>query len=253
MPTPNPEEQLRRKGALLNRLSVWRSQSRPSSPSPNASRLNPRRVSFSLGPSVVRPSPFRLPSHPPTEQRAENAESQYTHFTQEVSDSLHRLAATSPEVEITLAPFFNEGVADHKSFEPFTFGLSHDGTPVQLCRSLRTRNYIEFMGNNKIGFATRVMSRGSHAQIWYQNHQVYVQDTGSSAGTFLNGAVLSREPGSISSPHCLRDGDILQLGRNFVPTAERPETWSCVVARIQIKTNTGVTTHREGESRALLD
>ncbi|MEM6283727.1 MAG: FHA domain-containing protein [Chloroflexota bacterium] len=58
--------------------------------------------------------------------------------------------------------------------------------------------------------ADRGVSR-RHAQVYFLNGKVYIEDLKSSNGTFLNGDEL--EPGK---PYQLRDGDELMLGRMLV-------------------------------------
>ncbi|KAG2346483.1 hypothetical protein BDR05DRAFT_857199, partial [Suillus weaverae] len=55
----------------------------------------------------------------------------------------------------------------------------------------------------------KVLSR-IHAEIWSDNGKIYIKDTKSSSGTFLNHSRLSLA-GSESAPHQLKDGDIVQL------------------------------------------
>jgi FHA domain len=64
-----------------------------------------------------------------------------------------------------------------------------------------------------IVFRSKVVSR-NHAKIWYSNRQWYLQDVGSSSGTFLNHIRLSSP--NVESPPCpIKDGDIVQLGIDF--------------------------------------
>jgi hypothetical protein len=64
-----------------------------------------------------------------------------------------------------------------------------------------------------IVFRSKVVSR-NHAKMWSSNGQWYLQDVGSSSGTFLNHIRLS-PPNVESTPYAIKDGDIVQLGIDF--------------------------------------
>jgi hypothetical protein len=64
-----------------------------------------------------------------------------------------------------------------------------------------------------IVFRSKVVSR-NHAKLWCSNGQWYLQDVGSSSGTFLNHIRLS-PPNVESTPYTIKDGDIVQLGIDF--------------------------------------
>lgn len=66
---------------------------------------------------------------------------------------------------------------------------------------------------NAIVFRSKVVSR-NHAKMWSSNGQWYLQDVGSSSGTFLNHIRLSA-PNIESTPYTIKDGDIVQLGIDF--------------------------------------
>jgi len=64
-----------------------------------------------------------------------------------------------------------------------------------------------------IVFRSKVVSR-NHAKMWSSTGQWYLQDVGSSSGTFLNHIRLSA-PNVESTPYVVKDGDIVQLGIDF--------------------------------------
>src|SRR5271170_6782065 len=66
---------------------------------------------------------------------------------------------------------------------------------------------------NAVVFRSKVVSR-NHAKMWSSNGQWYLQDVGSSSGTFLNHIRLS-PPNVESTPYPIKDGDIVQLGIDF--------------------------------------
>ncbi|KAI8852985.1 hypothetical protein BC829DRAFT_440295 [Chytridium lagenaria] len=62
-------------------------------------------------------------------------------------------------------------------------------------------------------FKSKVVSR-NHAELWMRDGQIYLRDTGSSSGTFLNRMRLSPS-GKLSRPYPLKDGDLIQLGIDY--------------------------------------
>jgi pSer/pThr/pTyr-binding forkhead associated (FHA) protein len=70
-----------------------------------------------------------------------------------------------------------------------------------------------------IVFRSKVVSR-NHAKMWCSNGQWYLQDVGSSSGTFLNHIRLS-PPNVESTPYAIKDGDIVQLGIDFRVTISK--------------------------------
>lgn len=82
-----------------------------------------------------------------------------------------------------------------------------------------------------IRFRSKVVSR-HHAELWLgEDGSVYIRDTASSSGTFLNNTRLS--PQSVASgPVKLKDGDTLQLGVEYRGGEE--EVYRCVRMRIEL-------------------
>ncbi|KAJ9079795.1 hypothetical protein DSO57_1031797 [Entomophthora muscae] len=83
---------------------------------------------------------------------------------------------------------------------------------------------------DRIAFKSKVVSR-SHAEIWSEGGQFFLRDTKSSSGTFLNQQRLS-PPNQESSPHLLKDGDILQLGVDYQGGTQ--DVFRCVKIRLEI-------------------
>jgi tetratricopeptide (TPR) repeat protein len=77
-------------------------------------------------------------------------------------------------------------------------------------------------------FQSKVVSR-KHCELSFSNGQWYMKDVGSSAGTFLNHIRLS-QPGVVSQPHAINDGDRIQLGVTFKGGAEVYHR--CVLIRV---------------------
>ncbi|KAJ3243056.1 hypothetical protein HK104_008173 [Borealophlyctis nickersoniae] len=61
--------------------------------------------------------------------------------------------------------------------------------------------------------------------------QVYLKDTASSSGTFLNKLRLSPS-GKESRPYPLRDGDVIQLGMDYQGRQE--DIYKCVLMKIGV-------------------
>ncbi|KAJ3176232.1 hypothetical protein HDU87_005447 [Geranomyces variabilis] len=70
-------------------------------------------------------------------------------------------------------------------------------------------------------FNSKVVSR-CHAEIWTRDGQVYLRDTASSSGTFLNRMRLSPS-GKESRPYPLKSGDVVQLGLDYVGDKKRDD------------------------------
>ncbi|KAG0740246.1 hypothetical protein G6F22_006917 [Rhizopus arrhizus] len=82
-------------------------------------------------------------------------------------------------------------------------------------------------------FRSKVVSR-KHAEIFVDNELVYIRDTGSSSGTFLNNKRLS-PPNECSPAFILRNNDIIQLGVDYQGGTE--EIYRCVRMRIELNDN----------------
>ncbi|KAI9278092.1 SMAD/FHA domain-containing protein [Sporodiniella umbellata] len=92
-----------------------------------------------------------------------------------------------------------------------------------------------------MSFRSKVVSR-KHAEIFMENEHVYIKDTGSSSGTFLNSRRLS-PPNETSSPHILRNNDTVQLGVDYQGGTE--EYYRCVRMRIEINKPNQETSNQE--------
>ncbi|RGB40010.1 SMAD/FHA domain-containing protein, partial [Rhizophagus diaphanus] len=78
-------------------------------------------------------------------------------------------------------------------------------------------------------FDSKVLSR-YHAEIIYRNNQVFIKDSKSSNGTFINGKRLSAE-GKESSPIELRHGDDLEFGVDIVNEQDKKLMFRKVAAK----------------------
>lgn len=72
--------------------------------------------------------------------------------------------------------------------------------------------------DDMITFKSKVISR-NHAEIWAVNGDVYIRDTRSQSGTFLNAMRLS-EPSKESKPYRLKPGDVIQFGVDYKGATE---------------------------------
>ncbi|KAI9032456.1 hypothetical protein DFJ74DRAFT_654427 [Hyaloraphidium curvatum] len=89
-------------------------------------------------------------------------------------------------------------------------------------------------GRDCVWFKSKVVSR-NHAEVWVKDGQVYLKDTGSSSGTFLNHMRLAPS-GRESRPYPLKDNDVIQLGIDY---QGRPEDiYKCVVMKVMITNRT---------------
>lgn len=76
----------------------------------------------------------------------------------------------------------------------------------------RSKTATDAQGDNLL-FHSRVVSR-QHACLTLKQDHLYLQDTKSSSGTFINAFRLS-PPGVQSTPFEILDGDIIQLGEDI--------------------------------------
>ncbi|CAO3583639.1 unnamed protein product [Absidia cylindrospora] len=84
---------------------------------------------------------------------------------------------------------------------------------------------------NSLIFRSKVVSR-QHAEVWVgENDKLYIKDTGSSSGTFLNTKRLSLA-NRTSEPSELTDGDILRIGANY--HGGLLEKYRCITLRVRI-------------------
>ncbi|KAJ3022012.1 UNVERIFIED_CONTAM: hypothetical protein HDU68_009351 [Siphonaria sp. JEL0065] len=97
-----------------------------------------------------------------------------------------------------------------------------------------------------VWFKSKVVSRG-HAEMWLRDGQVYLKDTGSSSGTFLNKMRLSPS-GKLSRPYPLKDGDVIQLGIDYQGRQE--DIYKCIMMKIVITTSSIAVHQRKKENPA---
>ncbi|KAJ7649545.1 SMAD/FHA domain-containing protein, partial [Mycena polygramma] len=63
-------------------------------------------------------------------------------------------------------------------------------------------------------FDSSVISR-RHAEVWQEGSKIFIRDTGSANGTFVNGRRLSLE-GHDSFPYELRTNDVVEFGTDIM-------------------------------------
>ncbi|KAJ7723683.1 hypothetical protein B0H16DRAFT_1243472, partial [Mycena metata] len=59
-----------------------------------------------------------------------------------------------------------------------------------------------------------------HAEIWAEGTKIFIRDTGSSSGTFVNRKQLT-SPHRESEPEEIKSGDVVQFGLDWVFTTEK--------------------------------
>ncbi|KAI8071684.1 SMAD/FHA domain-containing protein [Gongronella butleri] len=120
---------------------------------------------------------------------------------------------TSPEQLQFISIQIERGAQADQTTSPINIGtikrrLTQD-EPLLLGRHLERH-----LDNYHINFKSKVVSR-QHARVWTNSDmQVFIQDCGSSTGTFVNGVRLS-ESGKESNPFQLHDNDMVRLGSNY--------------------------------------
>ncbi|KAF1806697.1 SMAD/FHA domain-containing protein [Mucor lusitanicus] len=70
--------------------------------------------------------------------------------------------------------------------------------------------------SDRLSFKSKVVSR-YHAEIWLsdQDGKIYIRDSGSSSGTFVNHIRLAAANTESATPHQVVDGDLIQLGVDY--------------------------------------
>ena len=105
---------------------------------------------------------------------------------------------------------------------PMQLPISAVDSPVALSAADSTNSAIEYAReqrmhsreNTRLLFNSKVVSR-MHAEIWYESDgALFIRDTKSSSGTFLNHLRLS-PPNVMSKAVPLRDGDVVQFGMDY--------------------------------------
>jgi len=87
------------------------------------------------------------------------------------------------------------------------------------------------LNSNKLAFKSKVVSR-AHAEVWCEaGGKIFIKDTKSSSGTFLNHVRLS-PANQDSRAFELKDGDTLQLGVDYQGGTE--DIYKCVRIRVEI-------------------
>ncbi|TPX56843.1 hypothetical protein PhCBS80983_g04268 [Powellomyces hirtus] len=103
---------------------------------------------------------------------------------------------------------------DHQSAPTFSPVNHSAGKPTLTAAGVLLPNGAIKKTQDFVFFNSKVVSR-CHAEIWTRDGQVYLKDTASSSGTFLNRMRLSPS-GKESRPYPLKSGDVVQLGIDYV-------------------------------------
>jgi len=119
----------------------------------------------------------------------------------------------------------------------YLYPLNDSFTPKQISLAGGQRVTIGRQTNQRTApsehngfFNTKVLSR-RHAEIWEDAGRMYIKDTMSSNGTFINGTRLSEE-GIESEPHELKTDDIVEIGYDVVGEDNMTVIHHKVAARI---------------------
>ncbi|KAI3620691.1 hypothetical protein CBS9595_002658 [Malassezia furfur] len=144
---------------------------------------------------------------------------QFGRFTERRrTDTQADIDTTAPAVEVSMA-------------EPLPPALAEDQAATAARTSAATVNRQQ----TRINFKSKVVSR-LHAEMWCESGgKVYIRDTRSSSGTFLNHLRLS-PPGTLSRPFALKDGDVLQFGIDYQGGVQ--ELYRCIKLRIELDHDT---------------
>jgi pSer/pThr/pTyr-binding forkhead associated (FHA) protein len=115
------------------------------------------------------------------------------------------------------------------NFDPVTLIVKEGDAPLSIGRESTYRS-TDIAPD--IAFNSNGISR-AHAEIWVESGgKLFIRDTGSSSGTFINFFRLS-PPSEESRPFQLVDGDVLQFGELYQGGAENVFD-KCVSATVEI-------------------
>ncbi|KAK4513845.1 acetyl-coenzyme-A carboxylase [Mucor velutinosus] len=158
----------------------------------------------------------------PTASRSESTAKRRATIASSASSSLDQ--HTNDKVHVRIVPNI-----DNPS-RSLIFDIVDRQLPVGSI--IRIGRYSERHANlNCMSFKSKVVSR-CHCEVWVETDgKLYIRDTKSSSGTFLNHVRLS-PAGSESRPVELHDGDIVQLGVDF--QGGREEMYRSVKMRFEL-------------------
>ncbi|KAL0573780.1 hypothetical protein V5O48_008167 [Marasmius crinis-equi] len=114
----------------------------------------------------------------------------------------------------------------NESFATKRISLLHN----QRVRLGRQTNAKSTPGERNGYFDSKVLSR-QHAEVWEEGGKIFIGDTKSSNGTFVNGERLSPE-GLQSDPYELKSDDVVELGLNIVGEDNKTIIHHKIAARV---------------------
>ena len=176
------------------------------------------------------PPPDSLASNVPPPRPAAAASARSTQSTVSDSQSTNNTTLVGAGPGDTNSTLVAGGEAPKQSGQPVpqlvpVIILTSDNKKIQPIERpvLGIISIGRYVGNqpqndNSITFKSKVISR-HHAEIWTVNGEVYVRDSRSQSGTFLNAMRLS-EPSRESKPYRLKPGDVLQFGVDYKGATE---------------------------------
>ncbi|CAO3591332.1 unnamed protein product [Absidia cylindrospora] len=190
-----------------------RSISTPSSPLLSRGFASLRRSHRHTASATEQRQPVSAMVHPPTPSASTPRHGQQTGSepvldTNTVGGSSSNTGEGSVvhEPHIRLVP--NVGMATRCFVFDVIERTLHTGVVLKLGR-YSDRNAC----SDRLSFKSKVVSR-CHAEIWQENGKIYIKDTGSSSGTFVNRARLS-PANTASRPYTIQDGDLIQMGVDY--------------------------------------
>ncbi|THU93725.1 hypothetical protein K435DRAFT_757155 [Dendrothele bispora CBS 962.96] len=105
-------------------------------------------------------------------------------------------------------------------YPPTILGLQSHPTHGQLAsrRALPTNGYFGQTVSSLRSTVSPIALGANHAQVWTASDQIFIEDTDSSFGTFINDERLDSR-----TPRALKTGDILRLGIQLTRSSDTPE------------------------------
>ncbi|KAJ3223217.1 hypothetical protein HDU81_009316, partial [Chytriomyces hyalinus] len=146
------------------------------------------------------------------------------------------------ELHFQLIPFVPQGQQPNPTVDCVERKI-REGEIVRIGRKVIKNGVEQLLEGQKdsplnIWYQSKVVSR-SHAEIWIQDGQLFVKDSGSSSGTFLNKMRLSPS-GKESKPFTIRENDLLVFGVDYKGKTDGDDLYKCVSVRIGFYDNTWI-------------
>jgi len=135
---------------------------------------SPQQSSIQLSPTTsTRPIQSNGTDTPPDPIHTHTHNHSHNRTRQEDRQATIRQATLRPRQPTARVTLTSYAPTDQSFyFEPITFDLIEHDPPMILCRANQHTTRAAFASGNKISFASRVVTRDNHAQIYFDHERV---------------------------------------------------------------------------------